>query len=634
MLQNIRDNSQGLIAKFIVGFIILTFALFGADALFGISSGKRTVVEVNGEEIDEREILTAMDLRRRQILAQMGENADPSQIDDKMLRTQVTETLIKRRLLLQVADRYELAYSDAQINALVVNTPDFQTEGQFDPALFENIVRGQGFLPDQFSNYVREEMLMQHLQSGFLHAAFVTDKDLDLTLKLQDQTRDLAYLTIPAAKFADAMEISDEQVQAWYATRPDQYMTPAAARIEYLDLDRTSLADGIEVTEDEVRELFEAQAEELAGREERRARHILLSLEEEGRSEDETLILAQRVLSEIKAGMSFEDAARKYSEDPGTAGEGGDLGYIPREMFSEKFEKPLFDLELDEVSEPVETGFGIHLIKVTDIRREDPPQFDEVRERYADEVRRNRADKMFAEKLQELSEISYESGDLVEPAAVTGLAIQTTDFLTEQPAEGAEDLAADARVLKAVFSEDVLKNGLNSDVLELNDGRAVVVRVAEYRAPAKQPLETVREDVIRSIRTTEGAAKAQEIGQKILAALEGGESTSSVAVEHDLEWTVKGAAQRSVEDVPPSVVRKAFAMPRPEPDQKSLGRVEMANGDFVIVSVSKVNPGVGIAKFASSEMRQLRQFHASIQGGQAFDSFSRAIERNSDIDRI
>lgn len=634
MLQNIRDNSQGLIAKFIVGFIIITFALFGADALFGISSGKRTVVEVNGEEIDEREIVTAMDLRRRQILAQMGENADVSQIDDKLLRAQVTETLIKRRLLLQVADRYGLAYSDQQINALVVNTPDFQSEGQFDPALFENIVRSQGFLPGQFSDYVREEMLLQHLQSGFLHAAFVTDKELDQIMRLQDQTRDLAYLTIPAKRFAASMEISDEQVEAWYASRADQYMTAAAARIEYLDLDRASLAEGVEVSEDEVRALFDAEAAELQGREERRASHILLSLEQEGRSKDETLTLAQQVLSEIRDGLSFEDAARKYSEDPGTAKQGGDLGYIPREMFSEKFEKPLFELAVNEVSEPVETGFGIHLIKVMDIRREVAPEYETARERYADEVRRNRADQLFAEKLQELSEISYESGDLVEPAEVSGLTIQKTDFLTEQPAEGAEGLAADPRVLQAVFSEDVLRNGLNSDVLELGDGRAVVVRVAEYRAPEKQPLETVRDEVIASIRATEGAAKAQELGQKILTELKAGESTSGVAVEHDLEWIVKGEAPRSIEDVPPSVVRKAFSLPHPQPDQKSLGRVEMANGDFIVVSVSKVTPGAGTARFAESELRQLRQFHASINGGQAFDSFSRALERNSEIDRI
>lgn len=630
MLQNIRDNSQGVIAKIIIGFICLTFAMFGIDALFGISGGGKTVAEVNGIEIDEREVLTAMDLRRRQIYAQMGDDIDPSLIDEKALRAQVTESLVNRKLLLKLADEYKLAFSDDQINDLIVNTPEFQVDGRFDQGVFENIVRTQGFAPRQFTGFVREEMLIQHLQSGFLNSAFITAAELDRVVRLEKQARDIAWLTLPAEKFGSEIEVSEERIASRYNAGRDRFMTPEAVRVEYVELNRDVIADQVEVTEEDVRASFEQQVDAVKQAEEREAQHILISTDD-GRSEEEALALAREIRAKIAGGLSFEDAAREYSEDAGTAADGGYLGYIPRGMFSEKFEVPLFGLAVGEISGPVRTGYGFHLMRVNAVRLEESPEFAELRERIAADLRRNRADQLFAEKLQELAEVSYESGDLVEPASLTGLAIQQSAFFTR---EGGEGIGSIDGVVRAAFSEDVLEGGLNSDVIEYDEGRAIVLRVAERRKSEPQPLDAVRDQIISEIRAEEGALRARELGEKVLRDLRGGESTSWVAVEHGLEWEVRGSTGRTEQEVPPRVLDTAFGLPAPEPEGKSLGLAELAGGDVVIVSVTRVEPGRPASKLSSGELRRLREFHAAVRGSQAFEAFRRTLEAEADIRRF
>ncbi len=630
MLQNIRDNAQGVIAKIIIGFICLTFAMFGVDALFGISGGGKTVAEVNGVEIDEREVLTAMDLRRRQIYAQMGDQIDPSMIDEKVLRAQVTESLVNRKLLLQLADEYKLAFSDDQINNLIVNTPEFQVDGRFDPAVFENIVRTQGFGPRQFTSFVREEMLIQHLQSGFLNSAFITSAELDRVVRLEKQTRDIAWLTLPAEKFGSEIEISEERIASRYNAGRDRFRTPEAVRVEYVELNRDVLAEQVQVSEEEVRASFEQQLDAVKQAEERDAQHILISTEEV-RSEEEALALAQDIRARIEQGLSFEDAAREFSEDAGTAEDGGRLGYIPRGMFSEKFEVPLFSLEVGKVSEPVRTGYGYHLMRVNAVRMEESPEYAELRERIAAELRRSRADQLYAEKVQELAEISYESGDLAEPAAVTGLAIQQSGFFTRDGGEGIGSVEA---VVRAAFSEDVLGGGLNSEVIEYEEGRAIVLRVADRRPSEPQPLEAVREQVISEIRAEEGVRRARELGEKVLSDLRRGESTSWVAVEHGLEWEVRGSVGRTDQEVPPRVLDTAFSLPAPEPEGKSLGQAELPGGDFVIVSVTRIEQGRSSTKLSSGELRRLREFHAAVRGSQAFEAFRRNLEAQAEIRRF
>ncbi len=257
MLQSIRDNSQSIVAKIIVGLIIVTFALFGVESLIGLASGSKAPASVNGEDIGEQELFRAVELQRRQIRSQMGENADPASLDDNMIRSMVLENLVEQSVLVQSAREQGMAVSPQMIDRSIVTTPEFQLDGSFDRSQFEAVLRSVGLTPLTYRDYLRKETLIQQERSGYSLSAFVTDSQLEALMKLDRQTRDLSYFELPAAAIRAGVEVSRDEVAQRYDGQKSLYRTEEQVKIEYVMLDKSELAGDIEVTDAELQSQYQ-----------------------------------------------------------------------------------------------------------------------------------------------------------------------------------------------------------------------------------------------------------------------------------------------------------------------------------------------------------------------------------------
>ena len=489
MLQNMRDSAQSWVAKVIVGVIVLIFALTGWESISSFSSNADKAAEVNGEVISKLELEQAVALQRRQLiqqLQQMGNNSfDPSMIDEKFLRTTVLDGLVERSVLIQGAQDAGFKVSDQMIDQLILSTPDFQVNGKFDSDRFDIVIRNMG-MPSRmaFRDLVRQQLLITQYRNGYEATAFATPSERKQLADLENQTRDFSVIEVPVGD-ASAVSVSDEEIQEYYASNAQQFMTPEQVVLETLTLSRVGFFDRVDVSEDAIKEIYQREIGNLA--EQRRASHILVEVADK---EDEADAKARidAAAARIAAGEDFAAVAAEVSDDSGSARDGGDLGYVIKGSFDQSFDDALFALETGEVSEPVRTSYGYQLIKLTDLKAPEVPTLESMREQLVQELKSEQVEREFVDASQELANLAHEASDLAEPASALGLEIETLG-----PVErlGGEGLASNPKVMNAAFSDDVLKKGYNSDLLELDADTVVVVRVKQHLQSEQRPLEEV-----------------------------------------------------------------------------------------------------------------------------------------------
>ena len=384
MLQDIRNNAQGTIAKVIIGLLIVSLSIWGMDAIVGGFSGEPEVATVNGEDITEREFLRVVQMESQRRLSRM-ENPDPSMLDEDQIRTDVLDSLIQEQVLIQDANAQGLELNDADIDALITQMPQFQVDGQFNRDRFVATVRNMGMGVGEFREAMRKQYVVNQIRAGIVQSGLVADENAEQLLQIQNQTRSFRVLDIPASSVADAVSVSDADVEAFYEENSGAFQQPERVDAAYITLSLGALAESIEVDDAELQAYYEQQAADLAS-EERRASHILI---EEGSDADETMATIQERLA---AGESFADLAREYSIDTVSAEDGGDLGYAGRGIYAEPFEEALFALEEGEVSEPVRTSFGVHLIRLEDVRESEVPSLDEMEDQLRRELAREKTE--------------------------------------------------------------------------------------------------------------------------------------------------------------------------------------------------------------------------------------------------
>ncbi len=445
MLQNIRDNSQGWIAKTIIGVIIMLLALTGFDAIFNAAANRGTVAEVNGEEISQTELDQAVNMQRRQLAQQLGNSFDPSLLNDGMLRQSALSGLIERMLLLQAARGADFAFSDQALDQLILQTPEFQVDGRFEAARFDQVLQQMGYTRMQFRELLEQEMLIAQLRAGIAGTAFVTDQQVRQFAELERQTRDYSSRTIPAS--LEAVSVDEAEIGSYYEANREQFRSPEQVVLEYVELNKEDLFDQIELDEQALQGLYQTHIANLA--EQRRAAHILVEVDDD--TDDQAAkaridALAQRV----GQGEDFAALAQEASEDPGSASQGGDLGFAGPGVYDEAFEDALYALEKGQVSEPVRSEFGWHLIKLLDVRAPEVPTFESLRPELERELKSQRVEQRFVELTKQLEDSAFEAADLAQPAQELGLQVQTTPAFGR---EGGEGIASNRQVIQAAFSE-------------------------------------------------------------------------------------------------------------------------------------------------------------------------------------
>ncbi|WP_029404552.1 SurA N-terminal domain-containing protein [Stutzerimonas stutzeri] len=614
MLQNIRDNSQGWIAKTIIGIIVVLLALTGFDAIFNASSS-RNAAEVNGEEISLDELNQAMNMQRRQLAQQLGGNFDPSMLDDKLVRESSLRALIDRALLLQGARDADFAFSEAALDQLILQTPEFAVDGAFNAARFDQVIQQMGYTRLQFRELLKQEMLIGQLRAGISGSGFVTDEQIEAFARLEQQTRDFATVTVPAE--TAAVDVSDDEAREYYEENTDRFRSPEQVIVEYVELKKESFFDQVEVSEEELQDLYQQRIAALA--EQRRAAHILIETDDSGDAAAKKKI--DEIAKRLASGEDFSALAKELSEDPGSANEGGDLGFAGPGVYDPAFEEALYALGEGEVSAPVRSDFGWHLIKLLDVQSPEIPTLESLKPELVRELKAQQVEQRFVEASKQLEDTAFESSDLLQPAQELGLSVQTTEAFGR---EGGAGVASNRQVVQAAFSDEVLVDGANSSVIELDPDTVVAVRVKEHLQPEVLPFDRVKDDIVTQLKGSKAAEQALEAGTQLIATLRDGGQIEQ-------QWQPIEAASRNQEGVEPAVLQQVFRMPKPETsDKPSYGSVRLANGDFVVVRLSGVSEPK--ADLSAEDKQNYRRFLASRSGQQDFAAYRQMLHADAEIE--
>ena len=589
MLQAIRNRAMGLLGWIVIGLIIITFALFGLGSYLQDKS-QVFVAKVNEVEISPRELQLAYQQQRARMEQMLGDAYNPALIDDQMLKQTALNGLIQRQLLLQAAQKDGMLVSDQLLVAQIHAVPAFHQDGSFSEEKYQSLIRQQGRLPAEFEYETRRMLQAEQLVNGFSQTAFVTRDEVDRAYRLQQQRRDFSYLIVAAESFKASVEVSDEQIKQYYDQHSEEFILPERVRLAYLRLAGDALTESIQIDEEDLVAHYEEKQESLRTQEQRQASHILIQVaagaDEE--SSNKAKAEAEDLLKQIRNGGDFAELARQHSDDPGSAAQGGDLGFFARGAMLPEFEKTVFSMEVGDVSEPVHTQFGFHIIKLTEVRGTETPSLDEVREELIAELKQRAVSDLFYEQFEKLSDVSYENPDSLDAAAdALGLEIQTSDWLT---ASGGAGIGEYPKVVALAFSEDVLESGNNSEPIEVGDNDAIVVRVEQRQAAQATPLEDVKEQIVEEIRQQQAVEQAAARGEELMQQLKQG------ALMEDLDdqdyitsHKAEGISRATAADHNPEVVRAVFKLSRPEEGASTDKAFALDNGDYAVVQLTGIS---------------------------------------------
>src|SRR5690606_29976946 len=423
MLQNMRDKAQSWVAKVIVGVIVLVFAMTGWEAISRFTSNEQKAAEVNGTVISTAELEQAVSQQRRQLsqqLQQLGEQFDHDMIDGLVLRRSAMQGLLGRAGLLDAARDADLRVSEQMSDQMLLNTPDFQANGQFDANRFDVVIRNMGMSSRMaFRELVRQELMLAQLRNAYQASAFATPAERQMLARLENQSRDFAVIELDTD--VAGVKVDEAEVEEYYHENQADFLTPEQVVLETLTLSRSDFFDDAEVDEAALESLYQREVGNLT--EQRRASHILFEVE--GDDEAAALEQAAAAKARIDAGEDFATVAKELSADPGTLNNGGDLGYVEHGSFDPAFDDALFALEETQVSEPVRSRCGVHLIKLTDLQSPEVASLESMRATLEQELKTEQVERRFVEASRELANLAYESEDLAEPARALELEVET-----------------------------------------------------------------------------------------------------------------------------------------------------------------------------------------------------------------
>jgi len=629
MLQLIRDRAQGMLVWTIVGLIIITFALFGLSSYLTGGGGKSSVAEVNGTEINENQLLRAQRDYLQRLRQFQGDQFDPSLFDNKRVKREVLEGLIQRELIQQHINEMGYQPGPQQVLDAIHSFEVFQEDGRFSSQRYKQLLRQQGIVAEQFERDVASDLAVEQLRNGIAGSAFVTDAELQRYLRLKYQQREIGYLVLDLARFQEQVSPDEAAIEQFYRANQGRFMTEEKVSVDYLELDLTQLARQYEVNQEEIEAYYAAHRESYSeGEERRQVRHILIATHAE-RSQEEARDKAQQLYQQLVEGADFAQLAREHSDDPGSAAQGGNLGRIERGVFDPDFEQAAFALGEGDISEPVKTRFGYHLIRADVVQPPRVKPLAEVEDEIRQELRMRQAEQEFYEKVDALSRYSYEMPDSLDGVGEQlGLQVQQSPLFTRQ---GGEGVLEDPRVVNAAFSEEVLERRRNSEVLELSDTRFLVLRVNQHQPAREKALQEVRPQIVSFLKRQQAQALAAEAAESIRTEIEQGAAPDAVAGRYDAQWQTPGLISRQPqpdERLDNTIRQAAFRMPAPGDNGASLTTTALPDGNLAVIRLQAVQAGeLPAGETLSRERQQL----AAAMGVSEYNALLESLRRQAKI---
>jgi peptidyl-prolyl cis-trans isomerase D len=600
MLQQLRDQTQSTGFKILVVAIILVLTLFGFGATNIFLGTVPSVANVGDYEVTENVLAIETERERRRIITQMGPEFDPADIDRLQLQNFALDQLVNRQVLYQATDMLGLAFSDADVNQQLVESPAYQVAGEFNEALYRQQVQMLGFTPPQFIEEVRQGLGSELLRQGVVASGFAQDWEVAQATALLDQRRDIAYLNLDVEKYMDDVDVTDEAIATRYEEDRSVYVTEPTVDVEWVEITLAGLQASVDIddSEEALRDIYDADVSTLIGNSQRASAHILILVDD---TTDEASALQQieAAAERLANGEEFAVLATELSQDPGSAALGGDLGMMTKGSFDSSFEEGLWALEEPgEVSEPVRSEFGYHLIQLKEIGTVEVPTFDEERAGILARLRSEAAADAFDLAMDDLERRAFEERyELTATAAAINATVQTVQGITQQSQDQASPwkYAENQEIIDSLYSPEGL-DGENSPVVMVSDGVAVVARVSQYNASEERSLEEVRDSIRESLKLESALSQIEADKLDALSQLQAGDSVSAVATGLGERWqraelaTRAGGTPQGPANIPQAVLNEAFALPRPVSGGKSVGSITGPEGSSLVV-VTRVLAG-------------------------------------------
>ncbi len=548
MLQTMRNNAQGTIAKVIVGFIIVVFALWGVESIVSIGGGEKPLAKVGDYEIYKAELDQRVATQKSELRRQFGENYDESLFNEKFLRQSALEQLINEKVNQQQAQEADLFASQAMIDKIITTTPAFQSNGQFDPEQFRMLLRMNNLGVMEYRAVLANSIMQNQLQAAYSFTGFETPFDLKYQQALESEERTYSYVTALADDYEASVEVSEEAIAAAYQANILRYQNPEQARISYIMLGNDTFIAQQDVSEEDLNLAYQDLVFETQQSEQREVSHILFETADV-HSEDEALALAEEARARIENGESFAAVAQDVSEDTGSAADGGALGVVQIGDFDPAFDEALFALEEGEVSQPVVSEFGVHLIRADRVVAADVPSLDEVRDELTASVKEEKAGYQYAEMAQELANLAFSASSLDEVAQVVNLPVQQSEFFTAAQGEG---IAENSDIRRIAFEDKMKLDRELSELVETEDG-AIVFVVSEFNEAEAKPLAEVRDQIVARLKKEQALAAAETAMQAVISG------------DAEADWIEVTSIRDNTDiEAPLPVQRKAFQLPEEE----------------------------------------------------------------------
>lgn len=628
MLQSIRDRSKGWLAYVIVGFISIPFLFWGIQQYLEVG-GQLSVAKVNDTEISLRDFQRSLQQQQQQMRSMFGGKIPAEMLQGNAIQQSVVSSMVRNELLRQYADNEGLRISDNQLLGAIRGLDTFHVDGKFDKQQYARLLEQQRLSKAGFEHQVRTGMQTDQLQVALASSIFIPVKSKKDFLGLKGQKRKISYLLLDREQFRSSASPGEQEIEKYYQDNQLKYVTEERVKISYITLDEAELAKQVSVDDDALRGFYEQHQDLYTSPEARKVSHILIktSADDDQDKIADAWSRAKETLIKIEAGGDFFAIAKETSEDKLSAEQGGDLGFIYPGDMDPAFEKSLFALSVDDISEPVKTAQGYHLLKLVDIQPAKTRAFDEARADVEREYRQRQAEQVLIDKSEQLVTLSYENHESLEPVAdALGIEIKTSDWISR---DQGQDIAGLPEIRRAAFLPEVLQQKRNSDVIETPDGKQIVLRLADHQPSSPKPLAEVKDTISRQLVDNFMRDQVRDLGEEKLQALRQGSDLASIAAEIGAETQLPGFITRDDKAVPVEIRERTFTMAAQKSGQAVSAGVELSDGNYALISLTEVEiPEVSLDDKESASLI------GSIEGGyqqREFEAAYRALESRADI---
>jgi peptidyl-prolyl cis-trans isomerase D len=606
MLQVIRDRLTGWVAGLVIAVIgvalVISFGKMKTDV-----GAENFAARVNGDDIS---LADYRQFSQNQLLREQQQTRSELTPDAQLrLRREALEQLVRSRVVAQFVQQQGYRVDNPAVADSIAKIQAFQVDGKFSRAAYEAALAGQGVSVTQFEKEQRTSITVQQLENTLLDSSFITPAEFRDFIRLEGERRQASYALIDRQKLQGSIQVSEADLQAYYDAHADKFEAPESAAVDYIEARMAVSGGDLTMDEAKLRAIYDADPARFKAPEQRHARHILLA-QNKDRTLGQAEALAKEIATRLSKGEAFDSLARQYSSDTGSANAGGDLGWAGRGTFVGPFETALFSLNVGEISPPVKTEFGYHIIQLQEVRGGTLKPFEEVREEIAKDAGSRDAQERYTALTEKMDDAALQNPNSLEPVAkATGLPIQHVDMFSRS---GGGPFGANRAVINAVFSAAVLDEGENSALVEAAEGRTVVLRVSEHRKAHIRPFAEVKTDAEAAYRQDKATQLAESHGKEMLTRLNAGAEFAAAARDLDATITTPQLLGRGSTDVPPELLIAIYRAPRPV-GVPVFGGVALPTGGYAVYRLEAVQPGR--PEDVPREQRDARKANLARQAG-------------------